>query len=97
MKTLTDIVAEQHAARAPHDDPLTDRLMAQIVALAEEVCVLRDRLDTVERIVDSGQVADATAIDAWQPPQEVIEARLARHKAWFEEVFAELSGVNERL
>ena len=97
MKTLTDIVTEQHAARPPHDDPLTDQLMAKVVALAEEVCVLRDRLDTVERLVDAGEVASAEAIDAWQPSQDVIETRLARHKAWFEEVFANLSGASAQL
>ena len=95
MKTLTDIVSEQHAARPPHDDPLTDRLMTQVVALAEEVCVLRDRLDTIARLVDAGEVANTEAIDAWNPPQDVIESRLARHKAWFEEVFAKLSGASE--
>ncbi len=92
MKTLRDIANEQQAVRPPHDDPLTDRLLAEIVALAEEVCVLRDRLDTAEQIAASGEPVDAAAIDAWQPSQDVIESRLARHREYFEDLFARLSG-----
>ena len=95
MKTLRDIADEQQAARPPHDDPLTDRLLAEIVALAEEVCVLRDRLDTVEQLAGEGGVVDAAAVDAWQPSQDVIEARLERHKRYFERLFARLSETSE--
>ncbi len=89
MKTLREIADEQQAARPPHDDPLTDRLLTEIVALAEEVCVLRDRLDTAERL--AGDAVDAATIDAWQPSPELVEARLARHKRYFESLFARLA------
>ncbi len=91
MKTLRDIANEQQAARPPHDDPLTDRLLIEIMALAEEVCVLRDRLETAERLAAAGQPVDAAGIDAWQPSQEDTEARLARHQEYFETLFARLS------
>ncbi|MDJ0709267.1 MAG: hypothetical protein QNJ14_02700 [Woeseiaceae bacterium] len=96
MRTLREIADEQQAARPPHDDPLTDRLLAEIVALAEEVCVLRDRLDTAERLAGNGSTVDAASIDAWQPSQEVIEKRLARHKQYFEDLFAKLAEFNVR-
>ena len=34
-------------------DPVNDQLLAMIMALLGEVCVLRERLDTVERIAAS--------------------------------------------
>ena len=92
MKTLKEIVSEQHAARAPHDDPLTDRLLAEIVALAEDVCVLRDRLDTAVRLSEAGKTVDDASIDSWDPPPDVVDERLARHREYFESLFAKIGG-----
>lgn len=96
MKTLKDIAAEQHAARAPHDDPLTDRLLAEIIALAEEVCVLRDRVDTAQHLFEAGESVSETSIDAFSADAQLTEVRLARHQAYFETLFARLSGINEQ-
>ena len=87
MKTLKDIAAQQQASRPAHDDPLTDRLVAEIVSLAEEVCVLRDRLDTAERL----ETGAADAIDAYEPDETLIAERLADHTRFYEEVFARIS------
>ena len=96
MKTLKQIVKAQHAARDPHDDPLTDRLLAEIMSLGEEVCVLRDRLDTAERLAAAGVSVDADAIDAYAPPPDVVEERLAQHKDWFESVFSRLTAAGDK-
>ncbi len=90
MEKLEDIIKRQHRDRAPHDDPLTDRLMAEIVRLAEEVCVLRDRLETCQHLAASGNAADVAAIDAFEPSAEQIQQRLARHREYFEELFERL-------
>ena len=37
------------------DDPENDKLLAIVMALAGEVSVLRDRLDTVERLAEIGR------------------------------------------
>ena len=90
METLQDIIERQHRERPPHDDPLTDRLMAGIVELAEEVCVLRDRLDTCQRLAAAGEPSDDAAIDAYEVSAELIEERLARHRRYFGALFTRL-------
>lgn len=91
METLHDIIARQHRERPAQDDPLTDCLMAGIVQLAEEVCVLRDRLDTCQRLAAAGEATDDAAIDAYDLSEELIEERLARHRRFFEEVLARIA------
>ncbi len=90
MESLKDIIDRQHLDRPPHDDPLTDRLLAELVRLAEEVCVLRDRLDTCERLAAAGQSAGCAAIDEFEPTNAMLEERLAKHREFFESVFARL-------
>ena len=66
-------------------DPAMDQAMSMILVLAEEFSVLRDRLDTVERIAaDHGLAA---AIEAYQPPQAVLEAREARRQAFLTRLY----------
>lgn len=89
MQTLKQIIAKQQRDRAPQDDPLAERLMAEIIRLAEEVCVARDRLDTC-LLLAAGQVDDA-AIDAYSVSDELIETRLNRHREFFEDVFERLT------
>lgn len=91
MKTLKDVISEQQHSRPPHDDPVTDRLFAEIIALAEEVCVLRDRQDTSDRLTSIGQLADKASVDAFEPDAEIIEQRLARHREFFEQLFSRLA------
>ena len=95
MKTLRDIALQQQAARAPHDDPLVERLLAEVVSLAEEVCVLRDRLDTTQLLLERGEQPSPDAIDAFEADADTVERRLAQHTNWFQEVFERLSGPGE--
>jgi len=90
MQNLTDIIRAQHANRAPHDDPLTDALLAELVRTAEEVCVLRDRLDTCQRLAAEGKAVGDNAIDEFEPDESVLAERLARHSAYFEDLFGRL-------
>jgi len=89
--TLQEIIARQHAGRDPHDDPLTDKLLAEILRLAEEVCVLNDRLDTCERLLADGHSPDEASIDAYEPNATATRERLARHSEYFERLFVRLS------
>ncbi len=56
-------------------DPLTDQLLSMVMALAGEVSVLRERLDTIERLAGEKGIFSATDIDAYQPDAEALEAR----------------------
>ena len=56
------------------ENPETDKLLAMVLALAEEVSVLRDRLDTIERLAQAKDLLSQAEIDAYQPdPQAAAE------------------------
>ena len=52
----------------PHffDDPQIDKLLAIIMALAGEVSVLRERLDTLERLAEAKGVVSRHEIEAYR-------------------------------
>ncbi len=92
MKTLEEIAAEQQLGSPTYfDDPEKNRMLATLLSLAEEVCVLRDRLDTSERLAAAGKSASAAEVDAYRPSDELIAERLQRHQAFFEETLSRLS------
>ena len=90
MKSLSEIAAQQQADRESSDDPLLEQMLAEIVRLGEEVCVLRDRVETAELLSARGEKADANAINAFEPDQGLIEERLKRHHEWFEDLLSRL-------
>ena len=90
MRSLEDIVAEQQSAR-PTDDPVVESLMAELIGVAEALCVARDRLETCLRLAEAGEVVSEAAIDAFEPSAELAEQRLVRHTTFFEELFARLA------
>ncbi|MEM8814687.1 MAG: hypothetical protein AAFX56_15065 [Pseudomonadota bacterium] len=91
MSSLKDIVAEQQLSRRAEDDPLFSALLAELLIQAEEVCVLRDRLDTCELLIREGRSPTADAIDVYQPSPEIVAERLARHREHFVQAFERLS------
>ncbi|MCH9696015.1 MAG: hypothetical protein K0U72_15985 [Gammaproteobacteria bacterium] len=93
MKSLSDIVKEQHGERPPQDDALTDRLFGEIMRLAEEICVLQDRLDTAQQLSQAGRSADNASIDAFEVDESLLRKRLARHQVFISEMFERLKTV----
>ncbi|QMW23083.1 hypothetical protein [Sandaracinobacteroides saxicola] len=59
-------------------DPAIDKTLAITLALAGEVAVLRDRLDSIERILESGAPLTRAAIDGFVPDA----AMRAERDAW---------------
>ena len=90
MRKLEDIVREQQRSRTS-TDPVVESLMAELLRVAEELCVTRDRLDTCLRL--AGNAVDEAAIDAFEVSAELTEDRLTRHKAFFEDLFGRLANV----
>jgi hypothetical protein len=76
-------------ARGPRpeffDDASSDTLLAMNVALLTELMVTRERLDTLERLVEAQGLVPRTAIDAFEPDdaaeaeREQIRETMARH------------------
>jgi hypothetical protein len=85
--------ADQPGAPAPHisrtakgqrprnfSDPAIDKLVGISLSLASEVSVLRDRLDTIERLIQRHGLFPRSAIDEFEPsPAE--QAERARQRA----------------
>ncbi len=57
------------------DDPAIDRLYSLTLALAAEVSVLRERLDTVERLLDGTGVVRRFDIEGYEPDRAAGEER----------------------
>src|SRR5215470_3170324 len=56
-------------------DPQIDKLMAIVMALAGEVSVLRERLDTIERLAESKGLFSHQEVEAYRPNAHVAEER----------------------
>ena len=56
-------------------DPLVDKLLSIVMALAGEVSVLRERVDTIERLAGAKGILSAADIEAYQPDAEALAER----------------------
>lgn len=68
------------------DDPATDRLTSLAMALAAEVSVLRERLDTVERLLAEKGVMSREEIEGYVPDREAGYERGVEIKAFIARV-----------
>lgn len=82
------------------DESATEHTLAITMALAGEVAVLRDRLDTLERLLESGAPATRAAIDAFEPGADVVAERDAWRERFLEvvlrSVHQEIEGLADR-
>lgn len=56
-------------------DPQVDKVLAITMALAGEVSVLRERLDTIERILDAKGQLSRYDIEGYRPTEQTAEER----------------------
>ena len=81
------------------DDPSVDKLLAMLMGLAGEVSVLRDRLDTVERLAEQNKLFTRAEIENYQPDEAALKERAERREIFLGEVtriiHAELEGLQE--
>jgi hypothetical protein len=61
--------------------------MSMILVLANEMMVMRDRLDTVEQVAASKGVFVDQDIEAYQPDQQVLDAREQRRQDFLERLY----------
>lgn len=67
-------------------DPAIDKVLSITLALAGEVAVLRDRLDTIERLAEAGAAPTRAAVDGFQPDEAVRAERDAWRDAFLDVV-----------
>jgi hypothetical protein len=57
------------------NNPQEDKMLGIIMALAGEVSVLRERLDTVERLLETKGILSTVDIENYQPDERISEQR----------------------
>lgn len=70
-----------------YETPGLDEAMAMIMVLANELSVVRDRLDTVEKVAATKGVMLDAEIEAYEPDQAVLEARELRRQDFLARLF----------
>ncbi len=60
--------------------PESDRLLSMVMALASDVAVMRERLDTVERLLDSKGVISRADIEDFKPDRDAAYERGLLHR-----------------
>ena len=80
-------------------DPSIDKLLAMLMGLAGEVSVLRDRLDSVERLAEQNKLFTRSEIENYQPDETALKERAQRRAVMLGEVTriiqAELEGMQD--
>ena len=70
-----------------HDAPGVDKALSMIMVLASEVAVLRDRLDSAERVAKLQGLDLAAGIEALELDQPALEAREAWRQDFLDRLF----------
>lgn len=64
------------------NDPAVDRLYSLTLALAAELSATRERLDTVERLLEGAKVITRDAVETFAPDSEAANERGESTKAY---------------
>jgi len=73
----------------------SDKLLSMIVALVGEVSIVKDRLDTHERIAAAGKVATPDEIEVYSPDEDVEDEREAWRTLMLDRVFRIISSTKD--
>ncbi|MDJ0929001.1 MAG: hypothetical protein QNJ73_15295 [Gammaproteobacteria bacterium] len=73
------------------DDPVNDKLLAMIMSLLGEICVLRERLDAQERLAQAHGLWAPEDIDTYVPDTEAQVARARERDAVLQRVLKVLT------
>jgi hypothetical protein len=57
------------------DDPAVDQLHSALLAVAQELAVARERIDTLERLLEASGHLDRTGFDRYQPDEAATRER----------------------
>ncbi len=76
-------------------DPATDRLLGMLMTLIGEVSVLRDRLDSVERLIERGDPFTREDIENFLPGKQAEAEREATRQRYIERVMRVIQNEKE--
>lgn len=69
------------------DDPAVDQLLGVVLGLTQEVAVLRDRVDTIERLMDRNGAVTRADLEAWTPDAKSQAERAQVRAEYLQRVF----------
>jgi uncharacterized protein YnzC (UPF0291/DUF896 family) len=69
------------------DDPAIERVLSITLAVAGELAVMRERMDTIERLLQNGQPVTREAIDQFQPSMEEARERAMWQQEYLSRIF----------
>lgn len=72
-------------------DPVHDQMLAMVTALLGEVCVLRERLDTIERLASERGLWSADDVERFRPDRAAEQARVALREGALARVYSVLN------
>ena len=68
------------------DDPNVDKVVSMVMGLAGEVAVARDRLDTIERLLERKGLITRSDVEAYEPTADVMAERAAWRETYLSEI-----------
>jgi hypothetical protein len=69
------------------DDPAVDQLLGIVLGLTQEISVLRDRVDTIERVMDDKGSVSRADIESYVPDAEAQAERAQVRAEYLQRVF----------
>lgn len=69
------------------DDPAIERVLSITLAVAGELAVTRERLDTIERLLGKSNLLSQAAIDAYEPSEQEAQQRAMWHQEYLARIF----------
>jgi len=79
------------------ENPEVDKLLAMLMGLVGEVSVMRDRLDTVERLAEERGLFNQVDIESYSPSQPVLAERAKNREIMLSEITRIISSEIEGL
>ncbi len=77
-------------------DPTSERILAMVMALAGEVSVMRDRMETIERLSERSGIFSSEDIENYVPSDEEKAARAARRAEYLRRILRTVQeGIDE--
>jgi hypothetical protein len=76
-------------------DPYVDRVLGVVMELAAEVYVLRERVYTVERLLERAGAVTRADLDAYEPSAEERAQRLAERDALIARILAPMTAESD--
>ena len=89
MNTPAIKFPRQAKGKRPHffDDPAIDQMLTFFLELTTEVSVIRDRLNTVEHLLEEKGTISRKDIEDYRPSEIIEKDRLVQRQAFLKRVF----------